>query len=76
MTTNRQIEAAIFKQTGIAGVKVFKANGLCRFYTEMDNPVNLIETESVYVYRINHLSVAQWVERFVYELQKNVIIEY
>tara|TARA_R110000824_G_scaffold194907_2_gene377555 strand:- start:971 stop:1201 length:231 start_codon:yes stop_codon:yes gene_type:complete len=70
MTTNRQIEAAIFKETGIAGVRVFKGGGLCRFYTEMDNPVNLIETESVYVYRINHLSVAQWVERFVYELQK------
>tara|TARA_R110000787_G_scaffold107047_2_gene214859 strand:- start:261 stop:533 length:273 start_codon:yes stop_codon:yes gene_type:complete len=90
MTTNRQIEAAIFKKTGIAGVRVFKAGGLCRFYTEkptriynneatsmpVQRFVNLTETESVYVYRINHLSVAQWVERFVYELERNAIIEY
>lgn len=65
--TNKQISAAIYNAYGIAGVNVFVGGGCCHFYSD-DNETGLRlaswPSTTVYVYRMNHLTLAQWLSNF------------
>jgi len=71
---NAQITRAIFKATGHADVKVFKAEGLCYFGSDTNNAIDTIlsagDAPSVYVNALNHLTVDQWVNEFKNALQE------
>ena len=47
MTTNREIEKEIQDRTGLTGVRVSKAQGMCRFYSDNDISVDLSLTDAV-----------------------------
>ena len=53
MTTNREIEKEIQDRTGLTGVRVSKAQGMCCFYSDNDIPVDLSLTDAVYVPRLS-----------------------
>jgi hypothetical protein len=61
---NREIERAIFKRTGIEGVRVSAMGGLCRFYSDTNNSIDFGELDSVYVCHMNHMTAKEWSEEF------------
>lgn len=63
---NREITAAIKRAYGVDGIRVSCRGGACRFYSDTNNRAAaiLIQTEQVLVYRMNHMSVDEWVARF------------
>lgn len=70
MSNSRKISSAIFKATGVKGIKVSKAQGCCRFYCEEECPISLHNTEAIYVNALNQLSLDQWVEAFIFEVKQ------
>ena len=70
MTTNREIEKEIQDRTGLTGVRVSKAQGMCRFYSDNDISVDLSLTDAVYVPRLSDMSVADWADTLEWELKE------
>jgi hypothetical protein len=67
MTTNRQITSAINNATGLNHVKVHAGGGVCRFYSDDKRTAEVLSSldlPSVYVDRICHLDLDQWVAEF------------
>jgi hypothetical protein len=64
MTTNRQIAQEIKSRTGLTGVKISKAQGMCRFYSDDDLAVDLSLTDGEYVPRISIYSASEWADIF------------
>jgi len=64
---NREISKAIESATGYKYIKVFKRDGVCRFYfpENVDNQgLDLSKFECVYANSINQLNTEQWVKEF------------
>ena len=70
MTTNREIEKEIRDRTGLAGVRVSKAQGLCRFYSDNEIPVDLSLTDAQYTHRLSDQSAEDWADAFEWELRE------
>ena len=69
MTTNREIEKEIQDRTGLTGVKVSKAQGMCRFYSDDDLPVDLSLTDAEYVCELSTYSASGWADIFEFVLK-------
>ena len=74
MTTNRQITKEIEHLTGYKGVKVSKAQGLCRFYIdsedlEKDQGLDLSLLDAEYIPRLNMLTPFEWASYFQEAIQ-------
>jgi len=61
---NRQIERAIRKRTGYKGVKVSARGGVCRFYSDEDQEIDMITWDAVYVPRLNCMTPQEWAIEF------------
>lgn len=64
---SKTISAAIKKATGIDHIEVHKQEGVCHFFSDHEATSEFLplhDFEAVYVYRMNHLTIDQWVEEF------------
>ncbi len=64
---NTNITRAIRKATGLNHVKVHAGGGVCRFYSDDKRTAEVLSSldlPSVYVDRICHLDLDQWVAEF------------
>ena len=71
MTTNAQIEKAILQRTGIDGVRVSKAEGMCRFCCDNEpTGLDLSLFDGEYIPRLNMLTPSEWADRFEGQLKE------
>jgi hypothetical protein len=66
-SNNFNIARAIKRATGVAHVRVQRIEGLCYFDSTDRKTLDFIldlDASPIYVNRISHLSVANWVEEF------------
>lgn len=66
----RQVTQEIKNRTGLTGIKISKANGTCRFYSEDDISVDLSLTDSQYIERISMYTPEEWADVFEFELKQ------
>ena len=67
MLTSKSIGRAINEKFGIDGIRVFTGGGCCSFYSDTNDEAMIVLMSgeaSVYVYRMNHLSLDSWLEHF------------
>jgi hypothetical protein len=64
---NQNITRAIRKATDLDHVKVYRGEGVCRFYSDDEATAEILSSldlPPVYVCRIDHLDLDQWVAEF------------
>lgn len=67
--TSAGIAVAIEQMTGYAGAQVHCADGMCHFWSDNERTNELIyshDQNGVYVCRLGHLNLEQWVNEFKY----------
>jgi len=72
--TSKRISKEIEKKYGIAGVMVFCADGMCSWYSDTNEEAMSVicsGNSGVYVARINHLNLEQWLSEFFQMWQDN-----
>lgn len=72
--TSKIISKAIKDKYGIDGVMVHRGGGMCSFYSDTNeeaSSVILSGDNGVCVYRLNHLSLEEWLESFYQLWQDN-----
>lgn len=73
MITKKQISAAILARTGYSvGIGGTPEDGCYYYYSDDDRTQDMLyglNAENVYVYRINQMTLRQWVDDFVYKLE-------
>jgi hypothetical protein len=74
--TSKAIGKAIKEATGINHIGVWNAGGYHRFFSDDETVCEFLplvcEFDSVYVYRMNHLSIEQWLDDFKRNLHDHV----
>jgi hypothetical protein len=72
--TSKSIGRAIKAKYGVDGVFVSCLGGMCNFYSDTNEyAANVIGSgdSGVYVCRINHLTIEQWLDSFIEMWQEN-----
>ena len=69
MTTGRQITKAIKDRFGLENVKISKAQGMCRFYSDDDWTVDFSLLDAVYVPYISMMTADRWADELEYGLK-------